>query len=241
MPKGTSPFNITTEAARLLSKATADAGERTFSPLYILSATLFFAAIDFFLFLLLRSSILPRETPWDARVKIREALVSTVHNVMTVPLVFWMLAQLDHTELGPGGALGVGPLAHLPMFAIDVAASVFAGFLLWDSAHYLAHPTTYAKALGEMVLHHSAFLAMLYLNRNSLWCNFAFPLLYVGEWSTLFLNGRIICRVLHVKELAFSAGFALLFLLTRVVAFGLLVLQVRPSIVHPFARQSVRS
>ena len=58
-----------------------------------------------------------------------------------------------------------------------------------------------------------------------LWCNYAFPILLMGEWSTLLLNIRVIYRLLGRTEMLVSASFAITFFLTRIVFFGLLVLQ----------------
>ena len=47
----------------------------------------------------------------------------------------------------------------------------------------------------------------------------------MGEWSTLLLNIRVIYRLLGRTEMLVSASFAITFFLTRIVFFGLLVLQ----------------
>ena len=56
-------------------------------------------------------------------------------------------------------------------------------------------------------------------------CNYAFPILYLGEISTFFLSLRITYRMLDVPELYASSLFASTFFLTRIVTFGLLVVQ----------------
>ena len=183
----------------------------------------FFFVVDGLCFIAL-PKVLPRSAGWETQVKIREALVSSVHDVLTVPLVFLLLGAIAHTADGPSGILGLGPLAHIPMREIDRAGSCFAGFLLWDSAHTLMHSRTYAKAMVENLVHHVAFLSMLFLNRDTLWGNYIFPLLLMGEWSTLLLNLRVIYRLLGRSEVAISALFALTFFLTRIVIFGALVL-----------------
>jgi hypothetical protein len=181
-----------------------------------------FAVADVLTFVVLRR-VLPAGTSWEAQVKIREALVSSLHDLTTIPLVYILLSAISHRNVGPGGLLNIGPIAYIPMEQIDRAGSVLVGFLMWDCAHYLMHARTYAKALVENLVHHVAFLAMAYLNRDSLWCNFAFPLLLMGEWSTLLLNVRIIYRLLGWQEILVSAGFAMTFFVTRIIVFGLLV------------------
>jgi hypothetical protein len=83
----------------------------------------------------------------------------------------------------------------------------------------------YAKQLGEVVLHHTMFMIIFFVNSDSLWLNYAFPIVYLGETSTLFLNVRIIYRSLGKQEIWVSTCFALTFFLTRVVCFGLLIVQ----------------
>merc|ERR1719240_1018787 len=73
------------------------------------------------------------------------------------------------------------------------------------------------------MMHHAGYLAMLVLNKDTLWVNWAFPVLYCGEWSTIFLNARGACRLLDRPDLVWSALFALSFFFTRVVVLGFLV------------------
>lgn len=170
--------------------------------------------------------LLPRNaTSREASVKIREAMVSSVHDLISIPFVFILMGHISHAcddGDSPAGLLGFGPLAFVPMRHIDHAGSVLVGFLLWNSIHYLWHSDVHASGLVSNLVHHTAFLAMLALNADTLWCNWAFAPLYMGEWSTLFLNLRVIYKLVGRKELAISALFALLFFLTRVVVFGAL-------------------
>jgi len=183
-----------------------------------------FFAIDGLSFLLL-ARVMTSGTPWGSRVKIRASIVSLAHDLLTIPLVHMLLAAVSHKASGPGGLLGIGPLTHIPMALIDRAGCVFIGFLLWDCVHTVTHSRTYAKSIVENLTHHVAFLVMIWLNRDTLWCNYVFPVLLMGEWSTLFLNVRVIYRLLGRTEMLVSVAFALVFFLTRVVVFGLVVLQ----------------
>ena len=47
----------------------------------------------------------------------------------------------------------------------------------------------------------------------------------MGEASTLLLNLRVMYKLLGVQEVLYSALFALLFFVTRVLVFGLLLVQ----------------
>ena len=50
---------------------------------------------------------------------------------------------------------------------IDYVGSVFVGFLLWDFAHYAMHRETYARSIIENLVHHTAFILIIYLNRDT--------------------------------------------------------------------------
>lgn len=214
-------FEVLSTSRKMLEKY-PEITERLDVPSHIAAWLAFFFALDG-LCLVMLPRLLPA-ADWETKVKIREALVSSAHDLLTVPFVFSLLAAVSHTEEGPGGFLGIGPLAHIPMADIDRVGGCFAAFLLWDSAHTLMHSVTYAKAMVENLVHHAAFLSMLLLNRNTLWCNYVFPLLLMAEWSTLLLNARVIYRLLGRTETLVSALFALTFFVTRIVVFGALLL-----------------
>ena len=73
------------------------------------------------------------------------------------------------------------------------------------------------------LLHHGVLFVMLWLNHDTLWFNYAFPVMYAGELSTFFLNVRLMYRALGVTELWASVAFAAAFFTTRVLLFGALV------------------
>ena len=97
----------------------------------------FFVAAELLLVPLVRR--VAKTADGESRVRIRRALVSCVHDIITIPMVVALLASLSHASEGPGGLLGIGPLAHIPMHLIDKSGAVFVGFLLYDSGHYLVH------------------------------------------------------------------------------------------------------
>ena len=70
------------------------------------------------------------------------------------------------------------------------------------------------------LLHHGVLFVMLWLNHDTLWFNYAFPVMYAGELSTFFLNVRLMYRALGVTELWASVAFAAAFFSAL---FGLLV------------------
>ena len=141
----------------------------TVSDVYIVPLSLAwfagFCALDLFIFLLLQRAL--SSSSWETRVKIREALISCAHDLITFPSVYILLGAVTNVDDGPGGLLGVGPLAYIPMKYIDYVGSVFVGFLLWDFAHYAMHRETYARSIIENLVHHTAFILIIYLNRDT--------------------------------------------------------------------------
>ena len=221
-------FDVVADAARCLRDQPNATEDRPIKLHLITSIFLGFFLLETVLWMLL-PRVLPQATPREARVKIREALISSVHDVVSVPFVFHLMHSTSlacDAVPSPKGFLGFGPLAHTPMRYVDLAGSVLVGFLLWNSAHYIWHHKVYASSgFVSNLVHHAAFITMVALNADTLWCNWAFGPLYMGEWSTFFLNVRLIYRLLDCEEMLVSALFALLFFLTRVVVFGLLAIQ----------------
>ena len=132
------PFDVVAASQQLLSRNPDIISIRLDVPHLVSWWLGCFSVIDGLTYLGLRVA-LPKDTVWEAKVKIREALVSCVHDLITVQLVYKLLRAISHAEDGPGGLLGIGPLAHIPMALIDQAGCLFIGFLLWDSFHYLIH------------------------------------------------------------------------------------------------------
>lgn len=180
-----------------------------------------FAVCDALAYLCLRYA-LPKHVEPSTATKLRGCIVSCVHDVVSVPFVLILQQSILMAADGPSGVLGIGPLAHVPMWQIDVAGAVFGGFIVWDICHHLMSWEAYAP-MADLMAHHGAFLAMIYLNKDTLWLNYAFPILYTGEWSTFFLNIRIMYRLLGKEEMVWSALFALAFFVFRILLLGLLV------------------
>ena len=162
----------------------------------------------------------------EARVRVRGCIVSCVHDVWALAVTLalaWSVVQPEGSPAAAGPFRWLALHAHVPFAAMDKAGGVLGGFLLWDGLHYVAHRTIYAKELAMQLLHHGVLFVMLWLNHDTLWFNYAFPVMYAGELSTFFLNVRLMYRALGVTELWASVAFAAAFFTTRVLLFGLLV------------------
>jgi hypothetical protein len=183
-----------------------------------------FLLVDAAIFLALRLGA-PSLTH-EAQVRTRGALVSCVHDVVAVPAAFFLLTKIVHPPADTQGPFGFGPHSHVRLCWLEPVGAIFIGFLLWDLVHYLMHGRVYHAELLTQLLHHSGFFAMLYLNKGTLPLNYAFPILYLGEISTLFLNIRLIYRSFGWPEQLYSALFALAFFVTRVLFIGAILVQI---------------
>ena len=158
-------------------------------------------------------------------VIIRGCLVSCAHDLWAIVAVILLARYTTQPAASPpaAGPLGLALLAHVPFAVMDKIGGILLGYLLWDLQHYVAHSTTYSRTLVEQVVHHACFMLMIWLNWDTLWFNYAFAPMYIGELSTLFLNVRMVHREFDRTESWASAAFAVTFIATRVVIFGALV------------------
>ena len=162
----------------------------------------------------------------EARTRIRGAVVSCAHDFAAVPAAIFLLLEVVHPAATSEGPLGFGPHSYVPLRWLDPVAALFIGFLLWDLIHYVMHSNVYKSELVSQLFHHFGFFTMLYINKHTLPINYAFPILYLGEISTFFLNIRLIYRSFGWNELFYSGWFAVTFTVTRVVLIGLLLIQI---------------
>ena len=102
-------------------------------------------------------------------------------------------------------------------------ASIFVGYLQWDWLWCVWHLAS-AKEYAALV-HHSLFIAIAHSVLHGWYFKLPFAWLSFAELSTPFLNWRWHLAVLGRKEGGLYAGvsfaFALSFLLTRVLGYGL--------------------
>lgn len=164
-----------------------------------------------------------------ANIEVRQCIVSSVHSVWSVGAAIFLMTRIEQ-PFGVDRAL-----AHIPHRYINAVGIAFFSYLLWDLTHILHHRGVHGKTLVEQVTHHLCFMAMMTANQKVLWFNWAFPVLYIGELSTFFLNVRLLYRKFEMPELWVSASFALIFFLTRVVAMGIIVVHLLGS--HQAARE----
>lgn len=162
--------------------------------------------------------------PHGSLIRLRGCAISSLHDLWAMAAVVLLVQGATQPAASPpaAGPLGVALHTHVPFALMDPIGSVLLGFLLWDVLHHVAHRSTYAKVLVEVLVHHACFMTMILLNKNTLWFNYAFAPLYLAEVSTLFLNIRTAYRELGGRELWASAAFAATFLATRVLIFGAL-------------------
>lgn len=152
----------------------------------------------------------------DSYVRLREMTMSLLHSVLAMPLVVWMALHVEHPAMKPS-------LSHVPFFYIDHSGAIFTGYLLWAGTNLFINRRVFANEFVTQLMHHGVFLSMIALNKHTLWLNYAFAVLYLGEMSTIFLNIRLFYRELKCEETWASALFALSFFFTRIVVFGLLL------------------
>lgn len=137
--------------------------------------------------------------------------------------------------------------SHLWSHPVTFAAC-FAGYLQWDLCWCLYHHA--ATRDTPSLLHHSLFLSITHYVLYGWYFKKPFAWLSFTELSTPFLNARWMLSVLDLKHTASytraSLAFALTFLFTRVVGYGLglmdlwlfrdlwlpVTLPPRPSIIH---------
>jgi hypothetical protein len=189
----------------------------------IVAALAGFLLVDAAVFLALR--IIAPGLAHEAQVRTRGALVSCVHDMVAVPAGFFLLTKIVHPAADTQGPFGFGPHSHVRLCWLEPVGAIFIGFLMWDLVHYLMHGRVYRSELLTQLLHHAGFFSMLYLNKGTLPLNYAFPILYLGEISTLFLNLRLIYRSFQWPEMVYSALFALSFFVTRVLFIGAILVQ----------------
>mmetsp|Transcript_14575 Transcript_14575/g.24263 ORF Transcript_14575/g.24263 Transcript_14575/m.24263 type:complete len:283 (-) Transcript_14575:205-1053(-) len=147
-------------------------------------------------------------------IKIQKCLVSLMHNAWAMVGSTALLLLVQQPTGAPAA------LQHIPLPAIDFVGSVLVSFLVWDMLHSLLNWNLFSDELLEQMAHHGGFMLMMFLNGDTRWFNYIFPLLYYGELSTVFLNIRAICKELGTPVLVASALFALSFFATRVLVFG---------------------
>lgn len=183
----------------------------------------FFACCEFLGYLVIRKLLLGGENA-RSRVEVRGAMMAALHCTIAVPAVVMQWQYLKHPEgPDPNGFFGISILSFVPYYWMDKVGSIFTGYLFWDLSHYLLNRKIYAKTIVEQVVHHILFICMIGLNRNTLWCNYAFAVMYLGELSSFFLNLRLVYRSIGKKEILISAAFAATFTVTRVIVLGMLI------------------
>lgn len=162
-------FDIGSAAAQVLRRVPSATGGRPDIVKQTLLCLGGFFVADALAYLILHV-VLPSRIDRFKSVNIRQAIISILHCTASIPMVFMLFGNVTNADAGPGGLLGYGPLTYIPMANIDLAASLFLGFLLWDLLHNLAYRDVYSKSIVESMIHHTGFITAMYLNKDTLWC-----------------------------------------------------------------------
>jgi hypothetical protein len=162
-------------------------------------------------------------------IEVRQTLVSVVHSLFSIGATIFLALKVDR-PFGVDAAL-----RHIPHQHVTQVGCAFFSYLLWDLVHIHWHRGVHKRNLVEASVHHSCFLIMMLVNQGVLWFNYAFPVLYIGELSTVFLDARLLYRKFDMEEVWASAAFALTFAVTRIVLMGVLVVHLLSSYHEAFS------
>ena len=147
----------------------------------------------------------------------RSRVLSTAHALVLI--VGSLLCFSEWPYSGAEGWISApGRWSHPVTFA-----SIFVGYLQWDWLWCVWHLSSHKDYAS--VVHHSLFIAVAHSVLHGWYFKLPFAWLAFAELSTPFLNGRWFLAVLGRKEGglydAVSVAFALTFLLTRVLGYGI--------------------
>lgn len=123
----------------------------------------------------------------DIVVQVRRCVVSAGHDVFAVLAATTLLLSIE--PYPEDTSVYYVPLEHLRL-----AACCLFAFFFWDLLHMLTNLRLYRNEVLEQGVHHVLYMLMILLNIDSTYYNYAFPILYLGELSSLFLNVRIAYR-----------------------------------------------
>ena len=126
----------------------------------------------------------------DVVVQVRQCVVSFGHDVFAVLAATALLLSIEpHPEDASA--------YYVPPEHIRLVACCLAAFFFWDLLHMLTNLRLYGRdVVLEQGVHHVLYMVMMVLNIDATYYNYAFPILYMGELSSLFLNVRIAYRCL---------------------------------------------
>lgn len=149
-------------------------------------------------------------------VALRACLGSMFHSMFGALSSFWLFTKIQSPS--PGFEKQV-----IPQELIRFVGSIFFGYMVHDLIHNMGyHGRHFGSKRWEQIFHHVLFMVIVVLHSSSSEMNFAFPFVYVGELSTVFLDMRFFFKSIGYPKLhALSSKlFALSFFLTRIVLFG---------------------
>lgn len=148
---------------------------------------------------------------------------STIHAVLAVAISLFVWNSIQWDDSRDAFNVRTDPLIA------SGAGGTFCGYLIVDVVHMQTYdPATRMKGL-LMALHHTVFAAAVVMflcsfKGDTIPFVFLFPLFYIAELSTIFMNLRQIFRLMHWGKTWFTSSvdlcFAMSFLGTRIGAMG---------------------
>ena len=119
----------------------------------------------------------------DTLVQVRQCVICVIHDTFAVVASVAMALQIGaHPEDASA--------YYVPHQYIRTSGSILLAYFTWDLLHMGTHLRLYRKALPEQAVHHLCFMLAMLINADTTWYNYAFPVLYFGELSSVFLNIR---------------------------------------------------
>ena len=138
------------------------------------------------------------------------------------------VVSIVHAACASAWCVLVGPRASREQ--VEGAAGVLIGYLVWDGVELLVDGST-TGPFFSMLAHHVGIIGLVFLNRRTTRFYYIFPVLYLGELSTVFLSLRVVYRTLG-WQVRWNVAFALSFFVSRIVAYGGILLHLWHERVH---------
>mmetsp|Transcript_5664 Transcript_5664/g.10807 ORF Transcript_5664/g.10807 Transcript_5664/m.10807 type:complete len:255 (-) Transcript_5664:184-948(-) len=195
------------------------------TPLFVFGAT--FAAYYGSFFLLFKTKVFGL-TSNNCPVVVPMEMTSCLHSILvSIAMVYLYATYIWSDETFP-------PERGQKIYSeVKTAAAVLVGYLCADGIAIVwnreeVKQYKFIDFVGQLI-HHALFLVLVALNYHQPKFLYAFIVLYLGEMSTVFLSLRTLFRYYGIEgamRFLVDLFFAFFFFVTRVFAFGFVVLDV---------------